>query len=130
MPPTRIPAPPPHPAPAGGPVMSVNSDAPRILSGVFEEYQRYERYLAVAYGIVFVSVVSLLCPDALWGGCLGLIAAVSAAFRRYHVVVHRFIGSPTEQLDRQVQLWGTTAQAIVWAALPLTVAICMVQIAT
>ena len=129
MPPTRIPAPPPHPALAGGPAMSVNSDAAWTLSEVCEEYQRYERYLAVAYGIVFVSVVSMLCPDTLWGGCLALIAAVSLAFRRYHVVVHRFVGSPTEHLDRQVQLWGTAAQAIVWAALPLTVAICMVQVA-
>lgn len=110
--------------------MSVNSEVPWTLSEVFEEYQRYERYLAVAYGVIFVAVVSMLCPGTLWGGCLGLIAAVSLAFRKYHVVVHRFVGSPSEQADHAVQLWGTAAQAIVWAALPLVVAICMVQIAS
>ncbi len=110
--------------------MSVNSDAPWTLSGVYEEYERYERYLAVAYGVIATSVVSLLCPGAIWAGCLALIAVVSLAFRRYHVVVHRFVGSPTEQADRAVQLWGTAAQAVVWAALPLIAAICMVQIAS
>ncbi len=108
--------------------MSVNSHTPGVVFEVIEEYGRYERYLTIAYAIVSLVIVSLLCPRSLWGVCLALIVVIAAAFRKYHVVVHRFVGSPTARADRDVQLWGTAAQAVVWAALPLMVATCLVQI--
>lgn len=108
--------------------MNVNSaDSASLLTGAYEEYLRYERYLALAYGIAFVLFASLLCPGSAWVGSLGILMVLGLAFRKYHLVVHHFVGCPDPERDQAVQLWGTAAQACVWGALPIVMALCALQ---
>ena len=109
--------------------MNVNSaDSSALLSGVYEEYQRYERYLALAFGLGVVVVVSMLCPGSAWLGSATLLMVIVAAFRRYHRAVHRYVGSPNPTTDQALQLWGTTAQACVWGAIPIMIALLVLQL--
>lgn len=109
--------------------MSVNSaDSSALVSGGYEEYERYERYLALAFGLGVIVVASLLCPGATWLGSAALLLAITAAFRRYHRAVHRYVGSPRPDTDSALQLWGTTAQACVWGAVPIVLALLVLQV--
>ncbi|QQS01623.1 MAG: hypothetical protein IPK37_04110 [Austwickia sp.] len=109
--------------------MNVNSaDSSALVSEVYEEYQRYERYLALAFGLGTVVVVSMLCPGATWAASAALLLGIWAAFRRYHLAVHRYVGSPSPDTDQALQLWGTTAQACIWGAMPITLALLVLQV--
>lgn len=108
--------------------MNVNADSPMLIGAAYEEYVRYERYLALACGIGFLTFTTLLLPGSAWGGSLAVLALVGAAFRKYHVVIHRFVGAPTPDTDQAVQLWGTAAQACVWGAAPVVLALCVLQV--
>lgn len=108
--------------------MSVNSaDSPAMIGDGYDEYRRYERYLALALGLGVVVAGSLLCPGPLWLGYAGLLLAIGGSFRRYHHAVHRYVGAPGPDTDRALQLWGTVAQACVWGAVPIVVALLMLQ---
>ncbi|GAB78509.1 hypothetical protein SAMN05421595_2780 [Austwickia chelonae] len=107
--------------------MDVNSQSPIVLAAVYEEYRRYERYLALAFGLGLVTVVSLLCQNPAWPGSMAILAVVAAAFRKYHLVVHRLVGDPGPATDQAVQLWGTAAQACVWGAIPIVCALGVLQ---
>ncbi|MCA0436364.1 MAG: hypothetical protein M9891_04510 [Austwickia sp.] len=107
-------------------VNSTNSSA--MISDVFEEYRRYERYLALAFGLGIIVVVSMLCPDAMWAGSAALLLLIVGAFRRYHQAVHRYVGAPGPDTDHTLQLWGTTAQACVWGAVPIVMALVVLQV--
>ncbi|WP_292963823.1 hypothetical protein [Novosphingobium sp. UBA1939] len=110
--------------------MNVNSadSSSALASGVYEEYRRYERYLALACGLGLVVVVSLLCPGAAWGGSGALLLAIVGSFHRYHRAVHRYVGRPSPDTDHALQLWGTTAQACVWGAVPIVLALVVLQV--
>ncbi|WP_162872989.1 hypothetical protein [Austwickia chelonae] len=108
--------------------MDVNSQSPIVLTAVYDEYRRYERYLALAFALGLVTVVSLLCQNPAWPASTAVLAVVAIAFRKYHVVVHRLIGAPGPAADQAVQLWGTAAQACVWGAIPIVFAMGVLQI--
>lgn len=109
--------------------MNVNSaDSSALLSEVYPEYVRYERYLALALGLGVVIVLSLLCPGATWPGSAVLLLVVAATFRRYHRSVHRYVGAPGPKTDQSLQLWGTAAQACVWGAVPIVLALLVLQL--
>lgn len=109
--------------------MNVNSaDSSALVSNVYEEYCRYERYLALAFGLGVVVVVSMLCPGATWAASAGLLLGIAGAFRRYHHAVHRYVGAPGPDTDHSLQLWGTMAQACVWGAVPIVLALLVLQV--
>ncbi|MBW3085028.1 hypothetical protein KEM60_01220 [Austwickia sp. TVS 96-490-7B] len=108
--------------------MNVNStNTSSLLSGAYEEYRRYERYLALAYAIGLVTVTVMFFPGGAWPGCVAVATLLAISFRQYHRAVHRYVGLPGPDTDQAVQVWGTAAQACVWGSVPIVLALAVLQ---